>query len=182
MTEIGAVALTNHNAILRRVSKQFNKMFNGEVKTGEEIKIRCPINPTLTTGRKASKQPAIMKSRAFKLGDYMSVDFVFEEAEENLEIENMAKNIILPSTNRIAGALAKGVMNEVSKFPNIIGNIQGKKLAPVTAEQFLDARSILADNGANMDGEVNCCVGHATNTRCPSLSKGKILSPVDDSI
>lgn len=52
------------------------------MKSGETLDVRCPINPILNRGKKASPQPAIMRRRKFALSDsnYIGVDFKLEEA------------------------------------------------------------------------------------------------------
>ncbi len=153
LTAQAVMIFKNSNAFMQNVDTQYDSSFaQTGAKIGNSLRIRLPLDYTVTDGPGLSAQDSVEQSIALPLATQRHVDLSFSSAEQTLSVDDYSERFLLPSMNNLAGNIASTIMagNE-GGVCNIVANVDGSNviLSP-TLETVNIGRAVLAENSAPM--------------------------------
>ena len=119
-------------------------------KIGNALRIRLPLDYTVTDGPGLSAQDSAEQSISLPLATQRHVDLSFSSAEQTLSVDDYAERFLLPAMNNLAGNVAATIMaGSEGGVCNIVANLDNSNnvLTP-TLTDVLNSRAVLADNSA----------------------------------
>lgn len=151
ITAEAVMLFKNSNAFMQNISTQYDDSF-GVVgaKIGSSLRVRLPLDYTVTNGPGLSAQDSVEQSITLPLATQRHVDLTFTSAEQTLKVDDYADRFLMPAMNNLAGNIASTIMaGSEGGICNIVANFDGSgNIASPSLQQVLDSRAVLADNSA----------------------------------
>ncbi len=152
VTSEAVMIFRNSNAFMQNISTQYDDSF-GVVgaKIGSALRIRLPLDYTVTNGPGLSTQSSVEQSISLPLATQRHVDLTFTSAEQTLKVDDYAERFLMPAMNNLAGNIAATIMaGSEGGVCNIVANFNtaGTTIINPSLQQVLDSRAVLADNSA----------------------------------
>lgn len=151
ITAEAVMLFKNSNAFMQNIDTQYDSSFAiTGAKIGNALRIRLPLDYTVTDGPGLSAQDSAEQSISLPLATQRHVDLSFSSAEQTLSVDDYSARFLMPAMNNLAGNIAStimagsegGICNIVANLDSS-GNVQTPQLTDV-----LNSRAVLADNSA----------------------------------
>jgi hypothetical protein len=153
ITAQAVMIFKNSNAFMQNIDTQYDSSFaqNG-AKIGNSLRIRLPLDYTVTDGPGLSAQDSVEQSIALPLATQRHVDLSFSSAEQTLSVDDYSDRFLLPSMNNLAGNVATAIMaGSEGGVCNIVANVDASNvILNPTSDTVNTGRAVLADNSAPM--------------------------------
>lgn len=158
ITAEAVMLFKNSNAFMQNIDTQYDSSFAvAGAKIGASLRVRLPLDYTVTDGPGLSVQDSQEQSLTLPLATQRHVDLSFTSAEETLSVDDYSDRFLMPAMNNLAGNIASAIMaGSEGGICNAVANFDGSNnvLSP-TLQQVLDSRAVLADNSApTMDRKI----------------------------
>lgn len=151
ITQEAVMIFKNSNAFMQNISTQFDSSFgNVGAKIGQSLRIRLPLDYTVTNGPGLSAQDSAEQSVSLPVATQRHVDLSWSSAEQTLKVDDYSQRFLLPAMNNLAGNVAATIMaGSEGGVCNLVANLDGSGavIAP-GLQQVLDSRAVLGDNSA----------------------------------
>lgn len=151
ITAEAVMLFKNSNAFMQNIDTQYDDSF-GVVgaKIGSSLRVRLPLDYTVTNGPALSAQDSVEQSITLPLATQRHVDLTFTSAEQTLKVDDYADRFLMPAMNNLAGNIASTIMaGSEGGICNIVANFDaGGAIINPSLQQVLDSRAVLADNSA----------------------------------
>lgn len=153
ITQEAVMIFKNSNAFMQNIDTQYDSAFGiSGAKIGQSLRLRLPLDYTVTNGPGLSAQDSVEQSITLPLATQRHVDLTFTSAEQSLKVDDYAQRFLLPAMNNLAGNIASTIMaGSDGGVCNIVANFNGAgDIITPSLQQVLDSRAVLADNSAPM--------------------------------
>lgn len=151
VTKEAVMLFKNSNAFMQNIDTQYDDSF-GVVgaKIGSSLRVRLPLDYTVTNGPGLSAQDSVEQSVTLPLATQRHVDLTFTSAEQTLKVDDYSERFLMPAMNNLSGNIASTIMaGSEGGICNIVANFSsGTTVTNPTLQQVLDSRAVLADNSA----------------------------------
>lgn len=149
ITAQAVMIFKNSNAFMQNIDTQYDASFaQTGAKIGNSLRIRLPLDYTVTDGPGLSAQDSAEQSVALPLATQRHVDLSFSSAEETLSVDDYSERFLLPAMNNLAGNIATTIMaGSEGGICNIVANVDGSNniLNPQLGD-VNNGRAVLAAN------------------------------------
>lgn len=181
ITAQAVMVFKNSNAFMQNLDTQYDSSFAiTGAKIGSALRIRLPLDYTVTDGPGLSAQDSVEQSISLPLATQRHVDLSFSSAEQTLSVDDYAERFLLPAMNNLAGNIAAGIMagsdggvcNAVSNFDS-----GGAVLTPTLTEVSLGRAALVNNSAPNLDRKF--VLAPNTMARLQSSLSG-LLNPASD--
>lgn len=151
ITAEAVMVFKNSNAFMQNIDTQYDNSFAiSGAKIGASLRIRLPLDYTVTDGPGLSAQDSVEQSVTLPLATQRHVDLTFTSAEQTLSVDEYAERFLMPAMNNLAGNVASTIMaGSEGGICNIVANVDNSNviLTPGLTD-VLNTRASLADNSA----------------------------------
>src|SRR5689334_1825568 len=104
VTREAVVLFKNTNAFMQNLTTQYDSSFGIEgAKIGSTLRIRLPLDYTVTDGPALSAQDSAEQSTTLTLATQRHVDLTFSSAEQTLKVDDYNERFLMPAMNNLAG-------------------------------------------------------------------------------
>lgn len=150
ITAEAVMLFKNSNAFMQNIDTQYDASFGVTgAKIGQSLRVRLPLDYTVTNGPGLSTQSSVEQSISLPLATQRHVDLTFTSAEQSLKVDDYADRFLMPAMNNLAGNIASAIMaGSEGGICNIVANFTGSAVTTPGLQQVLDSRAVLADNSA----------------------------------
>lgn len=148
VTREAVVLFKNTNAFMQNLTTQYDASFGVEgAKIGSTLRIRLPLDYTVTDGPGLSAQDSAEQSTTLTLATQRHVDLTFSSAEQTLKVDDYNERFLMPAMNNLAGNIAAAIMaGSDGGISNIVSNLDGSgNITTPTLSTVLQGRAVLAD-------------------------------------
>jgi hypothetical protein len=114
-------------------------------KIGDSLRVRLPLDYTVTDGPGLSAQDSAEQSTTLPLATQRHVDLTFTSAEQTLKVDDYNERFLMPAMNNLAGNVASTIMaGSEGGICNIVANFDGSPTEHhhPTPPQVLDSRAV----------------------------------------
>ena len=181
ITAQAVMIFKNSNAFMQNIDTQYDSSFaQTGAKIGNALRIRLPLDYTVTDGPGLSAQDSVEQSISLPLATQRHVDLTFSSAEQTLSVDDYSERFLLPAMNNLAGNIASTVMaGSEGGICNIVANVDGNNniLTPQLST-VNDGRAVLADNSAPQMDRKFVLDPHSMSRLTSSLTG--LLNPASD--
>lgn len=149
VTREAVMLFKNTNAFMQNIETQYDSSFGiSGAKIGDSLRIRLPLDYTVTNGPGLSAQDSAEQSTTLQLATQRHVDLTFSSAEQTLKVDEYNERFLLPAMNNLAGNVASTVMaGSEGGICNIVANFDGSgAITTPSLSTVLEARAVMADN------------------------------------
>ncbi len=155
ITAQAVMVFKNSNAFMQNLDTQYDSSFAiTGAKIGSSLRVRLPLDYTVTDGPGLSAQDSVEQSITLPLATQRHVDLSFSSAEQTLSVDDYAERFLLPAMNNLAGNIAANIMaGSDGGVCNAIANFDGSNvvLSP-TLTEISRGRALMVNNSApNLD-------------------------------
>lgn len=181
VTREAVVLFKNTNAFMQNLTTQYDSSFGVEgAKIGSTLRIRLPLDYTVTDGPGLSAQDSAEQSITLTLATQRHVDLTFSSAEQTLKVDDYNERFLLPAMNNLAGNIAAAIMaGSDGGVSNIVTNLDGSgAITTPTLSTVLQGRAVLADKSAPQMNRKFVLDPHTMAKLTASLSG--LLNPATD--
>ena len=152
ITAQAVMIFKNSNAFMQNLDTQYDSSFAVVgAKIGSALRIRLPLDYTVTDGPGFSAQDSVEQSISLPLATQRHVDLqLLVVAEQTLSVDDYADRFLMPAMNNLAGNIASTIMaGSEGGICNIVANVDGSNniLSPTLTEASL-ARAVLVQNSS----------------------------------
>lgn len=151
VTKEAVMVFKNSNAFMQNISTQYDSAFGVTgAKIGQALRIRLPLDYTVTNGPGLSAQDSVEQSVSLPLATQRHVDLSFSSAEQTLKVDDYSERFLMPAMNNLAGNVASTIMaGSEGGICNIVANLDGSgNIITPGSQQVLDSRASLGNNSA----------------------------------
>lgn len=153
ITAEAVMIFKNSNAFMQNIDTQYDSSFAVTgAKIGNSLRIRLPLDYTVTNGPGLSAQDSVEQSVTMPLATQRHVDLSFSSAEQTLSVDDYSERFLMPAMNNLAGNVASTIMaGSEGGICNLVANVDGSNvvLTPGLTD-VLQTRAVLATNSAPM--------------------------------
>jgi hypothetical protein len=151
ITDSAVISFKNHCVLARYVDRQYDKLWGqAGAKRGTTINLRYPPQYELRRGNRASPQASTETYFPVTLGEPIGVDMDFTSQELLLTVDDFMNRFVKKGTLPVANGVDSDIAALYKKVPNFSG-VPGT--VPTSIETYLEATTILARNGAPVEGD-----------------------------
>ena len=181
ITAQAVLIFKNSNAFMQNLDTQYDSSFAiTGAKIGNALRIRLPLDYTVTDGPGLSAQDSVEQSISLPLATQRHVDLSFSSAEQTLSVDDYAERFLLPAMNNLAGNIAANIMaGSDGGVCNAVSNFDGSNnvLTPTLTEVSLGRAALVNNSAPNLDRKF--VLAPNTMARLQSSLSG-LLNPASD--
>ena len=151
------------------INRQYDDSFAKDgAKIGSALRIRLPNQYTVRTGAALSTQDTTENQVTLNVTTQKGVDTTFTSVEMTLSLDDFSKRIIDPAMSVLAASIEADAFSMALDVYNAVSNIG----SAITFKNTLQARKILNDNLAPMDGNRSVILNTQDNVDLVDALKG----------
>ncbi len=153
ITSEAVMIFKNSNAFMQNIDTQYDSSFAiTGAKIGNSLRIRLPLDYTVTNGPGLSAQDSVEQSIPLPLATQRHVDLSFSSAEQTLSVDDYSERFLMPAMNNLAGNVASTIMaGSEGGICNLVANVDGSNIVLTPGlSDVLQTRAVLATNSAPM--------------------------------
>lgn len=151
------------------INRQYDDSFAKDgAKIGSALRIRLPNQYTVRTGAALSTQDTTENQVTLNVTTQKGVDTTFTSVEMTLSLDDFSKRIIDPAMSVLAASIEADAFSMALDVYNAVSNIG----SAITFKNALQARKILNDNLAPMDGNRSVILNTQDNVDLVDALKG----------
>lgn len=181
ITAQAVMVFKNSNAFMQNLDTQYDSSFAiTGAKIGASLRVRLPLDYTVTDGPGLSAQDSVEQSITLPLATQRHVDLSFSSAEQTLSVDDYAERFLLPAMNNLAGNVAANIMaGSDGGVCNAIANFDSTNtvLTPTLTEVSLGRAALVNNSSPNLDRKF--VLAPNTMARLQSSLSG-LLNPASD--
>ncbi len=181
ITAQAVMIFKNSNAFMQNIDTQYDASFGVTgAKIGSTLRIRLPLDYTVTDGPGLSAQDSVEQSVPLPLATQRHVDLSFTSAEQTLSVDDYSERFLLPAMNNLAGNIAAAIMaGSEGGVCNIVANVDNaNNILTPSLSDVNTGRAVLADNSAPTLARKFVLDPHSMSRLTSSLSG--LLNPATD--
>lgn len=165
--------LHNKLVFVDNIDKKHDDTF-GDVgtfgKKGTSIRIRKPAQVAVTTGAAIGSQDYVQEQDTLTVGTRKHVPLVFSTQELSTDMNDFARDVILPSVARLAAEV--DLLTFQDAYKRVYNRVGTPGTTPATAQVILDGLAKLDDYAAPMDDRRFATINPKANARLVDGLKG----------
>lgn len=151
------------------INRQYDDSFAKDgAKIGSALRIRLPNQYTVRTGAALSTQDTTENQVTLNVTTQKGVDTTFTSVEMTMSLDDFSKRIIDPAMSVLAASIEADAFSMALDVYNAVNNVG----SAITFKNTLQARKILNDNLAPMDGNRSVILNTQDNVDLVDALKG----------
>lgn len=175
ITRMAVSLWKNSNLFVQNIDTQYDDQFaRTGAKIGTSLRIRLPNDYVVNSGAAVSFQDTAEQSITLPVATQKNVGMSFSSVDMTMKADDFAKRYVGPAVNNLAGQVAMTIMlGAEGGISNFVSNVDGSgNVITPTVQTILQARAILVNNSAPMEGGRKFIVDPITNSRAAGMLAG----------
>src|SRR4051812_28992287 len=175
VTKMAVTLWKNSNLFVQNIDTQYDDQFaRTGAKIGTSLRIRLPNDYVVNSGAAVSFQDTAEQSITLPVATQKNVGMSFSSVDMTMKADDFARRYIGPAVNNLAGQVAMTIMlGAEGGISNFVSNVDGSgNVITPTVQTILQARAILVNNSAPMEGGRKFIVDPITNSRAAGMLAG----------